>query len=158
MNGSEIPSTALPGPNGRLGAARLALGPGLCGAPLPAAGQAEAPSKAAAFVTGGLLGTTASSLELAGACATRLIAADDLESYECAIYGAAVGVVPALSSGFGRTCRDHASLRTGGCARLPTARSAVCSRPSPSPGSSPTGPPRVTSSRLAHSGEPASGS
>ena len=110
MNGSEIPSTALPGPNGRVGAALLALGPGFCGAPLPAAGQVEAPSKAAALVTGGLLGMTASSLALAGACATRLIADDDLESYECAIYGAAIGVVPALSSRFGLTCRDHASL------------------------------------------------
>ena len=69
-------------------------------------------------MTGGLLGTTASSLALEGTCVTRLIADNDLEPYECAIFGAAIGVVPAVSSGFGLTYSDHPSwkgrLRTVG--------------------------------------------
>ena len=99
-------SMALAGPTGRVGTALLALGIG--GAPVPAAGPEEDPSKAGAFGTGGLLGTTASLLALEGACATRPIADDDLEPYERAAFGAAVGVAPALSSAFGLTYRDRA--------------------------------------------------
>ena len=90
-------------------AAALFLALALAGGPSRSAAQQEGPSKTSGFVTGALVGTASGSLALAGFCAGRVIADDDLEVWDCLSFGAMVSAAPALATGYGLTYPDRTS-------------------------------------------------
>ena len=85
----------------------------LAGSPAPSAAQAERPSDTAAIVTGGLVGTGASSLTLFGLCASRVIADDELSSLRRLAFGAMIAAAPSLTAGYGLAYPDRSSWADG---------------------------------------------